>query len=299
MASGFRLMALMQITLLAAVVGACSPESSERNVVRIDPATAAIVNGEPIFVADVELEALSQGIIGRGESFRPDDPRFPRILDQLIDQRLLAQEAERRQLDRDDQARHRLEIARERILGNLLVESLVSSEVTEEAIRKMYGEQVALRQLGDEVRIARIVLETREEADAVAARLAAGEEFAALAFQVSRDLRTRAEGGELGWVEVDSLAEPYVGEIGNTPVGSVSAPFQTEDGWELLRVQERRKKAPETLEEMRPDIVRFMTLSEINNILRELRASAEIQRMPGTTPRNEDDTTPEAGADTE
>lgn len=273
------LSALLAAGLVA--LAACGNGGQDpRDVVRIDPATAAVVDGEPVFVADVELEALSQGLIRAGEDFGSEHPDFGRVLDQLIDQRLLAQEALRRGLDQDDQARHRLEIARERILGNLLVENLLASQVTEEAIRQMYNEQVRLQQLGDEVRLARILTETEPEAKDIAKKIAAGEEFATLAFQYSRDLATRAEGGELGWVGVDSLADPYVGAVGNTAVGSVSEPFQTEEGWVLLRVQERRKQAPRTLEEMRPDIVRFLTLSQINLILRELRTSAEVQRMP-------------------
>jgi peptidyl-prolyl cis-trans isomerase C len=266
--------------LICLALAACQNEMANEQVLRLDPATAAIVNGEPVFVADVELEAISQGLIREGDAFDANHPDFGRVLDQLIDQRLLSQEAVRRGLDLDDRARHRLEIARERILGNLLVENLLSSEVTEETIRQMYSEQVRLQQLGDEVRLARILLETEEEARELAEKLEKGEDFASLAFQFSRDLRSRAEGGEIGWLPVANLSEVYVTEVGNTPVGSVSAPFQSDEGWAILKVQDRRKQAPRTLEEMRPDIVRFLTLSEINRILRELRVGTQVDRMP-------------------
>jgi len=255
-------------------------EEAPRPEVRIDPATAAVVNGEAIYIIDVELEALAQGLIERGENFEPTHPEFARVLDQLIDQRLMAQEAEARSLDRDEQARHRLQIARERILGNLLLESLVADEVTSGAIRDMYEEQVSLQQLGDEVRLAQIVTETEAEAKEVAEKLASGEDFATLAFQYSSDLRTRAEGGELGWVAIDRLDPELVGEVGNTSVGDVSAPFETNSGWVILKLNDRRKEAPKTFEEMRPDIVKFMTLTQISKILRDLRAEGQIEIMP-------------------
>ena len=106
-------MARPQKTLLAAAtaallwLGACGESDDPRGVVRIDPATAAVVNGDPVFISDVELEALAQGIIQRGDAFGPDHPDFGRILDQLIDQRLLAPEASRRGLDQDEQSPHR------------------------------------------------------------------------------------------------------------------------------------------------------------------------------------------------
>jgi peptidyl-prolyl cis-trans isomerase C len=282
------LAALMAAVTLQACGGSEAPARPE---VRIDPATAAVVNGEPIYIIDVELEALAQGLIERGENFEPTHPEFARVLDQLIDQTLMAQEAEARGLDQDEQARHRLEIARERILGNLLLESLVASEVTQGAIRDMYEEQVALQQLGDEVRLAQIVTETEAEANEVKAKLDAGEAFATLAFQYSTDLRTRAEGGELGWVAVDRLDPELVGEVGNTPVGNVSDPFETESGWVILKLNDRRQEAPKTFEEMRPDIVKFMTLTQISKILRDLRAEGQIEVMdlPDAVAADEDD----------
>jgi len=108
----------------------------------IDSATAAVVNGEAIYIRDVELEAVAQGMIEPGSDFGTSHPDFPQILEQLIDQRLLAQEAVRRGLDQQPDAARRLAAGRERLLGNILVESLVATEVTDAAIDRMYQEQV-------------------------------------------------------------------------------------------------------------------------------------------------------------
>ncbi|HCX11855.1 MAG TPA: peptidylprolyl isomerase, partial [Hyphomonas sp.] len=74
-------------------------------------------------------------------------------------------------------AERRLEVARERILGNLLVESLVASEVNEDSIEAMYKEQVALQQEDDEVSIAHILVETEEEARALHQQIQDGATF--------------------------------------------------------------------------------------------------------------------------
>jgi peptidyl-prolyl cis-trans isomerase C len=76
--------------------------------------------------------------------------------------------------------------------------------------------------------------------------------------------------------------------IADTQEGEVSKPFQSEDGWHILKVKDRRTRAPKTRDEMRPEIVTFLTLNEISKILRELRTKATIQEggpgVPGATP---------------
>lgn len=275
--------------LAAFTLAACSqpaPQESSASV-RLEGATAAIVNDDPLYLADVELEAVAQGLIAPGDGFTPDHPEFENVLEQLIDQRLLAQEALRRELDENADARHRLAVARERILGNLLVENLVAAQVTEEAIQEMYAEQVRLQQLDDEVRISLITVPDAETAASVTEEYAAGAEFSALAVKYSTDTSTRLEGGDLGYIGPADQPEPFASTIANTPVGDISAAFESEDGWHVLKVEDRRQRPPKTLEEMRPEIITFLTYSEINTILTKLRTSGEITTEKPVAPTEE------------
>lgn len=291
------------VSILLALIAACSAPDSEFGGAReVASPTAATVNGDPIFFSDVELEAAAQGKIEPGDPFDTEHPDFQPVLDQLIDQRLLAQEAVRLGLDRDPSAARRLEAGRERILGNILVENLVASEVTEEAIDIMYSEQVKLQQLDDEVRLRHILVETEEEAATIKAALVDGGDFTDLAFRNSIDIRTRIDGGNFGWVSPNEMIEPFPAIIGDTAVGEESSPFESEQGWHILRVDERRTRPPKTKDEMRPEIITFLTFTQISDTLRELRASASIQRgadVPAvsaadteTAPEPEADSTP-------
>lgn len=265
--------------VLIATLAACDPAPTVRtNAATIDDITAAVVNGEAIYISDVELEAVAQGMIDPNSEFGPAHPDFPNILDQLIDQRLLAQEAIRRGLDQDPAALRRLGAGRERLLGNILVESLVATEVTEQAIDRMYEEQVKLQQLDDEVRVRQIIVATAEDAARVQDELSAGRDFADAALEVSTDVRTRLEGGDLGWINPNELDDPYPARIGDTVTGSVSQSFETVAGWVILKVDERRTTPPKTKDEMRPEIITFMTFTQISDVLRDLRNTASIQQ---------------------
>ena len=271
------LIALFGLSIIG--LSACDPEPGiSTPTAMIDSATAAVVNGEAIYIRDVELEAVAQGMIEPGSEFGTSHPDFPQILDQLIDQRLLAQEAVRRGLDQQPEAARRLAAGRERLLGNILVESLVATEVTEAAIDRMYEEQVKLQQLDDEVRVRRIVVATEAEAAAILIELQGGRDFAEAALEHSTDLRTRLDGGDLGWVKPNEMGDPVAAMIGNTGTGQFSDMFQTDLGWTILKVDERRTTPPKTKAEMRPEIITFMTFTQISDILRELRFAANIQQ---------------------
>lgn len=268
--------------LAVLALAGCTQEGFELEEPReVSREVAARVNGEEIYTADVEVEAVARGLVVSGASLQADDEAYRQVLDQLIDQKLMAQEAKRLGLEKDPAGMRRLEMAQERIMGNLLVESVVSQQVTDEMIDRMYAEQVRLQQVNDEVSVAHIVTDTEEEAEAVWLRIQAGEAFESLVFNHSEDSATRMENGDLGFVSPNDLPEPYPVVIANTAVGEVSPPFEVDGSWRILKVKDRRTEPPKTREEMRPEIATFLTLSEVSRILRRLRTEANIEKGSG------------------
>jgi peptidyl-prolyl cis-trans isomerase C len=253
-------------------------------IVRLGDALAAEVDGTPIYISDVRREGVAQGLIDRSDPLGPGSPLYDQLLDELIDQRLLALEATRRGLDDTDESRRRVAAARERILGNILVETVVDSAVTEDAVRRMYEEQVDLVELGDEVRARHILVDSLEEARDIIAELRDGADFAQLALDRSRDQTTRLEGGDLGYFTPEMVTSAFARAAFDTPVGRVSAPFRSEHGWHVLQVEDRRAEEPPTFEEMRPRIVRFMTFDEIQRLIDVLSSRAEVRIISASPP---------------
>jgi len=279
MISILRLLPLIAIAALTACSEDTGPSASaplRDEVVRLGDTVAAEVGDTRIYVSDIERQAAAQGAIAPGDKLSTDSEIYARVLDELINQRLLAMEATRRGLADADDARRRLQSARESILGNVLVETVIAENVTEDAIQRMYDEQVRLVELGDEVRARHILVETEAEAQALKAELAAGTEFAQLAFENSIDEATRLEGGDLGYFTREAMVEPFARAAFSTPVGQVSDPFETEFGWHIVQVEDRRAEQQPSFEELRPRIVRFMTFDQIQKTLDELRSQTEI-----------------------
>jgi len=245
------------------------PEPGDRAV--------AEVEDETIWASDVKREAVAQGLVGEGEPLDVTSDLFRRVLDEVVDQKLLAREAERRGLDNSALAQRRLAATRERILGDMLVETVVNGEIDDKAVETIYREQVRLAETSEEIRSRLILSRTREEADAVVGLLAQGAAFEAVAQQRSVDEATRFSGGDLGYATLDVLPQAYANALRDTPAGSTVGPFQTEGGWAVLRVEDRRKETPPTLEQARPQIVRYLTYEGVRRLLEQLRGKAEVE----------------------
>ena len=295
------------LLLVAGILVSCGPEprravdSSETPETRIAPDEAdpvvARVDGTVIRRSDVEREAQSQSGDGEVPPI-PGDAEFERVLEELIDQRLLALEARRRGLHQSEEARRRMALAEERILGNVLVETALADAVTEETIQRIYREQIRLIPLGEEVRARHILVDTRAEAEAIVQQLQQGRDFAELAVAMSQDQATRLEGGDLGYFTREGILPAFGSVAFSTPEGEVSEPFRTEFGWHLLKVVDRRRQPPPSLEAPRPNIVRFYTFDQLEALIDGLRGEAEIERPeivvePAAEPEADIDVTPD------
>lgn len=248
--------------------GDTAPEPGDRAVARVQDQT--------IWASDVKREAVAQGLVGEGEPLDVTSDLFRRVLDEVIDQKLLAREAERRRLDASPLAQRRLEATRERILGDMLVESVVNGAISDEAVQTLYNEQLRLAKTSEEIRVRLILSRTKPEADAVIGILGQGASFEAVAMERSVDEATRFSGGDLGYSTLDVMPQSYAGALRDKPAGSTVGPFQTEGGWAVLRVEDRRKESPPTLEQARPQIVRYLTYEGVRQLLERLRGKAKV-----------------------
>nr|WP_307369046.1 peptidyl-prolyl cis-trans isomerase [Brevundimonas sp. SORGH_AS_0993] len=253
-----------------------APEAGDKAVAKVQDAT--------IWASDVRREAVAQGLIGENEPLDTTSELFRRVLDEVIDQKLLAREAERRRLDSSPLAQRRLEATRERILGDMLVESVVDGAVSDQAVQTLYNEQLRLAKTSEEIRVRLILSRTKAEADAVLGILRQGATFEAVATERSIDEATRFSGGDLGYSTLDVMPQSYAAALRDRPAGSIVGPFQTEGGWAVLRVEDRRKETPPTLEQARPQIVRYLTYDGVRRLLEQLRGKAKVDVLLPASP---------------
>jgi peptidyl-prolyl cis-trans isomerase C len=276
---------LAGLVLVAALsLAACNRDGGAESAPERGDKAVAKVDGRTVWSSDVKREAVAQGLIGEGEPLDASGDLFRRVLDEVVDQKLLASEALKRKLDKDPAAQRRLSAARERILGDMLVERTVADAVNDNAIRGLYQEQLKLAKRSEEIHARQIVVANPADAEALKKLLASGASFEALAMERSTDTATRFNGGDLGYFTTDIMPEAYDVALKDAKPGQLVGPFPVEGGVALVKVEDRRLEQPITLEAARPQIVRFLTYDQIRDLLEKLRGHAKVEILVKSDP---------------
>lgn len=224
---------------------------------------------------------LGQMIVARAELPQqyqqlPDDVLFSGVLDQLVQQQLLANTME--EGDTPQRVRIALENEERLLRAGEVVQQLVDAALTDENIQAFYDENVGSAEPATEFNASHILVATLEEAEAVLERLAAEEAFADLAVELSQDPGSGSNGGSLGWFGEGMMVEPFEAAVLELEVGAVSAPVETQFGFHIIILNETRDVTPPALEDIRAEIEGAIRDETIQSTLAELTEAAEIIR---------------------
>src|SRR4051812_6270618 len=97
---------------LAVALAACQRQQAAAPGARASDPAVATVGAQSILASDVRRAAVAQGLIGRDDPLPASSEPFRQMVDEVVDEKLLAAEAVRRKLDKDPQLQRRLEAAR-------------------------------------------------------------------------------------------------------------------------------------------------------------------------------------------
>ncbi len=238
-------------------------------------ATAATVIAT---VGDTDI-TLGQMIITRAQlpqqyAQLPDDVLFVGILDQLIQQQLLA--------DALDTTPPRVEYAlqneRRTLMAGEEITQITAAAITEEAVQAAYDARFADAEPGIEYNASHLLVETEEEALAAKARIEeGGEDFADVAKDVSTG-PTGPNGGNLGWFGAGQMVPEFEAAVKDMEVGTVAGPVQTQFGWHIIALNETRDAVPPTLDDLRQEITAQLQEAAIQERLATLEEGISITR---------------------
>ena len=276
-----RIFGVLAVSAGLFLLAACGRHGPDNHPPEPGDKAVATVDDQTVWASDVKREAVAQGLIGEGEPLDASSDLFHRVLDEVVDQKLLAAEAGKRHLENDSLAKRRLAAAHERIMGDMLVESVVESAVNESAIQGLYQEQMKLTKPAQEYHLRQILTANQADADAMKKQLTTGASFEAMAMDKSIDAATRFNGGDLNFQTADVMPDAYAAALKTAKTGDVVGPFKTDAGWVLLKVEEVRQEKPITLEEARPQIVRFLTYDKVRDLLENLRGQSKVKLLIG------------------
>lgn len=145
----------------------------------------------------------------------------------------------------------------------------VAQSVLRQKLRDALAEETP--HVAEQANVRHILVDTKEEAQAVIDRLNAGEDFGTLAKELSKDPGSADKGGELGFAPRGSFIGPFEEAAFSLPIGQISEPIQTQFGWHVIQVLAREER------ELSPADYAQMQRGAFDRWLSEARQSAVIE----------------------
>lgn len=264
--SARQLLAAMTL-LLAAILPAFAQED-------VDPSTVVItVNGLDITEADIELTL--QQFADELQNAPAEAAR--RIAAQyLVELKVLVAADEVVALAESGEFQARMRFLRDQALRERYLTTKIDEAISEADVAAAYQEQIAGFEPADEISARHILVESEAAAAALIGELDGGADFAALASEHSIG-PSKAQGGSLGFFGRGQMVPEFEAAAFEMDVGAHSAePVQTQFGWHIIKVEEKRETSPPALEALRERILMGLRRAAYQSKLEELKAAARI-----------------------
>jgi peptidyl-prolyl cis-trans isomerase C len=285
-----RLAAIAALALFVLpAVSACSKNSSSSSsnaststASSASDAVVARVNG-----TDIRESDLTMAEDDLGENVHSLDPRAKReqLVAYLTDVILVTKEAEKNKLQDSEDFKRREAFLRNKMLMGMMLQAQAKDAATDEEMHKVYDDAVKSMTAEEEVHARHILVDTEEEAKAIAEQIKGGADFATLAKEKSKDPGA-ADGGDLGYFVKGQMVPEFSEVAFKMYPGQVSNPVKTQFGWHIIKVEDKRTRAMPEFDKVKDQIATYVARKAQTEFIAHLRETAKVERLdrPATPP---------------
>ncbi|WP_108836820.1 peptidylprolyl isomerase [Tateyamaria sp. Alg231-49] len=231
----------------------------------------ATVNGTDITVGHM---IVARATLPQQFQELPDEVLFNGILEQLVQQTLLAQSFDS---DLPKRAQLSLENETRSLTAGEALEELFAVALTDTALQDAYEARFEDAEAAEEYNASHILVETEEAALAVKEEIEGGADFAAVAREKSTG-PSGPNGGQLGWFGTGAMVPSFEAAVVALEVGEVSAPVQTQFGWHVIILNESRVQERPTLDAIRSELEEGLRATALEARIEELTVGAKIDQ---------------------
>lgn len=247
------------------------------------------VNGEEITLGD--MIALRAELPPQYQSL-PETVLYSGLLEQMTDQILLRQAAERTGFADRASVKRGLAFQRTSFLAELYARSRLNESITEASVEAEYAKRYLEGEKPKQFNARHILVEEEAKAAEIAALARAeGADFAALAKEHSTG-PSGANGGDLGWFEDGQMVPAFQEAAFALEIGEVSDPVQTSFGWHVIKMEGVRERPAPALAQVREELIGAMSQEITAAVVAALREEGEIttpEDQPGIDQLRNDD----------
>jgi peptidyl-prolyl cis-trans isomerase C len=200
-----------------------------------------------------------------------DSVLFNGIIEQLIQQQLLASSVE----TPPSWLPTAMENQERNLLSTIVIDDIRAGALNETALQSAYDAKFPAGGGEEEYQASHILLETEDKARELLKLLDAGADFATLAQEHSTG-PSGPRGGDLGWFGKGQMVPDFENAVLSMTPGTYAGPVQTQFGYHLILLTDRRVMARPSLEEVRGELEVELQNAAVETHLRTLMDGADV-----------------------
>lgn len=271
---------VLALSLTAGAVAVHAQDATESSQMEaaapaVDPDTVvARVGDTEITERDVQF---ANEAFGSELSNVAEDQKRKLTIEALVNLELAAQAARDQGLDQTEEFAHRLGFLTTQALRNAFIATILDEGVSDDEMQAGYEELVVTPfEPTEEVHARHILVENKEDAEAIIEQLQDGASFEELAKQ-SKD-PTGQNGGDLGFFSKGQMVKPFEDAAFALEPGEITEePVESEFGWHVIKLEEKRMSEPPSLGDVEAQLRDFLMRRKLEDKLADLRAQTDVE----------------------
>jgi peptidyl-prolyl cis-trans isomerase C len=210
----------------------------------------------------------------------PRDQLIPKLLDQMVDTRVLAMEAHKNGTDKDPNVQRAVREVQDRALVSAFLEKQVGPQITDAAVKARFDKEIGSQPPLQEVHARHILVDDEATAKKIIADLKKGGDFAALSKQYSKDAAAVEQGGDLGYFKATDMVPEFSAAAFALKDKEVTpTPVHTQFGWHVIQTLDHRTGAPPAFDQVKDQLRQQMINEEVRKVLAKARNDVTVERF--------------------
>jgi len=268
--------AVSALIALASLAACNKPQQGAAPQSAAAPPPVATVNGSPISRSEYDL-FVKDILQGKKQDLTADQKG--QVLDDLINMRLLADQAEKDGLQNDTDTVAQLHLLHMRVLADAESQKYIKALQPSDADLQAEYETAVAAMDKTEYKARHILVASKEDGESIVKKLKGGAKFEDLAKSQSTDTGSKNNGGELGWFTTSRMVKPFADAVVALKKGEITQePVQTQFGWHVIQLEDTRDKTPPPFDQVKPQLTNQVIRKKLQAYVADLKKNAKIEK---------------------
>lgn len=227
-----------------------------------------------------EFKERIQQLPAQYQSLIRNDEDKKVLLEAMVKEQLIVQEARERNIDKDKAIRNKIDAVVNQVLLEEMIQKARSTHLqpTEADLKAYYEQHQQEYSGGERVKVAHILVREKAEAEKLLTQLRQGADFGELARKNSGDPGSNEKGGEMEYFSRGEMVPEFEkASFGLDKPGQLSGVVKSPFGYHLIKLLAKKPAGVKTFDECRKEISKVLEKEKFEKWMESLKTKWRVK----------------------